>query len=1014
MQQERLVEDLRGELARGEVFVVVGTGVSIQATGGKGVAPCATWDGLILDGIAHAAGTTLLPPAAADDLRARLGGTSVDARLEAGDRLTEALRPDFGRWLRDSVGRLPLKDRSIIDAVHALGAPIATTNYDDLLTQKRPVTHVPWTDTAAAAEILHGDRRNAVLHLHGCFCHPDSVILGRQSYQTLLESQGAQAVQQGMAATRSLLFIGCGDGLSDPNLGGLLQWIGEAFGNTMYRHYRLCLASEQKEPDGRLFYVAYGDRHDELVPFLRELAPRKPVFTLPHPGYCFGREREVEEVVTALLAKTPQPLPILGGPGMGKTTIALKALHDRRVAEKFRERRWFVRCDGTKTRADLAGAIALALGLPIVPDSEQSVLAALAEQPGALILDNAETSLDAERERVEQFLSVLATIESLALVVTIRGHRRPRGVPWLPDIEAKRLTDVAAAKVFVAVSGKPSFANDPHLPQLLVALDGVALAITLMARYAEMFDSLEPAWSRWKAKRTAMLRDGEEPDRLKNIAVSYELSFGVLGAAARRLLSVLALLPDGVAYRDLEGVFVDPDDATDELRRRALVFDEELRLRMRAPLREYVAAAHPAEVADARRVVDYYLTLSAIEGAKVGALGGAEAVARLALEVANVEALFGKSLVRDDSVVVALYGWTELMRFTGLGSTEPIEQIAAAAVVAGLTDVAARAFTSLGEIALYRSDPDTARARYEEALPLYRKIGDLQGEAKCVRSLGDIVWSTDPDTARARYEEALPLYRQAGSVQGEATCITSLGDIALERSDLDTAWIRYEEALPLYLQDGSVLGEANCVQRLGDIALRRSDPDTARARCEEALALYRKIGDVRGEANGVQSLGDIALRLADYDTAQARYEEALALHRKVGDVHGEATHINSLGDIALRRSNHETAQARYEEALPLYQKAGSVRGEANCIWGFGNIASAKGDRSGAETKYRQALALYERVADPFCIGGLHRRLAWLASDDASRSAHLNAARDAWRSIKRDNLVVKLDEEFGDE
>ena len=32
--------------------------------------------------------------------------------------------------------------------------------------------------------------------------------------------------------------------------------------------------------------------------------------------------------MTALLADNPQPLPILGGPGMGKTTIALKALHE--------------------------------------------------------------------------------------------------------------------------------------------------------------------------------------------------------------------------------------------------------------------------------------------------------------------------------------------------------------------------------------------------------------------------------------------------------------------------------------------------------------------------------------------------------------------------------------------------------------------------------------------------------------------------------------------------------------
>ena len=70
---------------------------------------------------------------------------------------------------------------------------------------------------------------------------------------------------------------------------------------------------------------------------------------------------------------------------------------------------------------------------------------------------------------------------------------------------------------------------------------------------------------------------------------------------------------------------------------------------------------------------------------------------------------------------------------------------------------------------------------------------------------------SDHDRARVRYEEALPLYRLVGDVLGEATCIERLGDIALRRSDHDTARGRYEEALPLYRSVGDVLGEANCI-----------------------------------------------------------------------------------------------------------------------------------------------------------------------------------------------------------
>ncbi|HEX3110618.1 MAG TPA: hypothetical protein VHU41_16095, partial [Thermoanaerobaculia bacterium] len=131
MGQDGLLDDLRKELAAGNVLVVVGTGVSIQASGGD---KRASWDGLILDGIDYAASHALL----ADDEAAALRDTLKTDRLAVAERVSAVVREgDFRRWLQESVGKLPLRDTEIVDAVHAIGAPLATTNYDNLLSRGR-------------------------------------------------------------------------------------------------------------------------------------------------------------------------------------------------------------------------------------------------------------------------------------------------------------------------------------------------------------------------------------------------------------------------------------------------------------------------------------------------------------------------------------------------------------------------------------------------------------------------------------------------------------------------------------------------------------------------------------------------------------------------------------------------------------------------------------------------------------------------------------------------------------
>ena len=72
----------------------------------------------------------------------------------------------------------------------------------------------------------------------------------------------------------------------------------------------------------------------------------------------------------------------------------------------------------------------------------------------------------------------------------------------------------------------------------------------------------------------------------------------------------------------------------------------------------------------------------------------------------------------------------------------------------------------------------------------------------------------------------------------------------------------------------------------------------------------------------------------------------------------------------------------------------------------GDIALRRSDHEAARNKYLEALSLYERIPDPYGIGVTHERLATIADGEA-RASHVAAARAAWTSIDRSDLVASL-------
>jgi len=380
------------------------------------------------------------------------------------------------------------------------------------------------------------------------------------------------------------------------------------------------------------------------------------------------------------------------------------------------------------------------------------------------MLDNAETPWWADPEGTEGqegIFATLAGVPGLTLVASLRGRQRPFGLAWRDAVDIPPLGTAETRKVFLAVAGQ-SFEDDPRLDELVAAQDGLPLTTTLLAYLAEGEPNLAGLWRQWTQRRVALLRRGTGRQEL-SAAVSFDLSINSrrMTDEARRLLSLLGVLPEGIAHDDLEPLLPGTgEEAARTLRKVGLAFDEAARLRVLQPIRDHVQAAHEPSPDDLAQAVAHYGELARQLGWQIGRPGGAEASSQLLVERGNLEAMIAEGLRQYDPrpAIQAARGFGNFMR-SGIGRPDLLEAAADTAGKLGEILLQANSIKGLGDIALQRSDHDTARARFEEAQSLYEQVGNVLGQANCIQGLGDFAFDrSDYVTAQARYEKALALY----------------------------------------------------------------------------------------------------------------------------------------------------------------------------------------------------------------------------------------------------------------
>ncbi|KAJ7368938.1 P-loop containing nucleoside triphosphate hydrolase protein, partial [Mycena albidolilacea] len=303
------------------------------------------------------------------------------------------------------------------------------------------------------------------------------------------------------------------------------------------------LSDTSTSSDGSSVYLGTNDLKNSSSSF--SMLPSKPKI-------FYGRESELDHIMK-MIAQQPARIAILGGGGMGKTSLARAVLHHPETSTKF-ESRFFVSAESATTSIELAALIGLHIGLDPGKDLTRAVVQYFSRAPSLLlILDNLETVWDPIQSRggIEEFLSLLTDVEHLTLIITMRGAERPAKVHWTHPflLPLEPLSDEAAQQTFMDITDNVYAAEDVN--QILGFTDNMPLAVDLIAHLSD-YEGLSNVLTRWKTEKTALLSVGYDQKSNLDSSITLSLSSPRITHNSKELLSLLSILPDGLSVAQLD------------------------------------------------------------------------------------------------------------------------------------------------------------------------------------------------------------------------------------------------------------------------------------------------------------------------------------------------------------------------------------------------------------------------------------------------------------------------------
>ena len=631
-----------------------------------------------------------------------------------------------------------------------------------------------------------------------------------------------------------------------------------------------------------------------------------PPNNLPRARTHFiGREKELTEC--ARLLEDTRLLTLTGIGGCGKTRLALKLAEN--VFERFPEGVWFVDLAPLTDASRLAETVAAPLGIREQPgkDLTETLARHLQTKRLLLVLDNCEHLLSACAELAN---ALLDSGRELRILTTSREGLGIEGERLfalrslaVPAVEADRHAVEAseAVKLFVdrADLALSRFAltegNAAAVAEICRRLDGIPLAIELAAARVKIL-SVDQIRARLD-DRFRLLTGGSKTalPRHQTLRATIQWSYDQLQVEEQRLFRLLSVFAGGctlVAATRVSSQNADEFEVMDVLTHlvdKSLVLVERAGAEPRYGLLETV-----------RQYAQERLT-EAQEGETVRQRHSSEFLAL-------AERAYAERFTREEK-----WGLVLETEHDNLRAALDLVRGSDSERYLGLAGALAWFWQVRSHLVEGREHLTTALAASAPQPPRRARARALWGAANTLS------WQGDAAAAMPMMEEALGIWRELGDVQEVALALEGIGWAQFLGGSDGAACATFEECLRLQREGGDPVLVNRAMVALAQVLVALHRVEEARPMASEIIAFSKTHDDRRNEHFGWHYLADCALIEGKCDQSLPLYRDSLVLAQAIGDrlemsfeVQGVAMSLAGLGESDRAFRLAASAKAEWE------------------------------------------------------------------------------------------------------